>query len=118
MMNLKTGRAWAIKESLRLLWAYKRRAWAERHWAQWYSWATRCQLKAMKSAALTVKRHLHNIFTFFRHRITNALNESINAKIQRIKRRANGYRNIENFKIAIYFHCGGLDLYPVTHGIP
>jgi len=23
-----------------------------------------------------------------------------------------GFRNIENFKTAIYFHCGGLDLYP------
>jgi transposase len=25
---------------------------------------------------------------------------------------AYGFRNIEHFKIAIYFHCGGLDLYP------
>jgi len=23
-----------------------------------------------------------------------------------------GFRNMENFKTAIYFHCGGLDLYP------
>jgi hypothetical protein len=28
---------------------------------------------------------------------------------------AYGFRNRENFKIAIYYHCGGLDLYPVTH---
>ena len=25
---------------------------------------------------------------------------------------AAGVRNRENFKTAIYFHCGGLDLYP------
>jgi hypothetical protein len=25
---------------------------------------------------------------------------------------ARGFRNRENFKTAIYFHCGGLDLYP------
>jgi len=29
-----------------------------------------------------------------------------------IKRRVGGYRNRENFKTAIYFYYGGLDLYP------
>ena len=29
-----------------------------------------------------------------------------------IKRRVGGYRNRENFKTAIFFYCGGLDLYP------
>jgi hypothetical protein len=32
------------------------------------------------------------------------------------KKMAYGFRNREHFKTAIYFHCGGLDLYPVTHG--
>jgi len=31
---------------------------------------------------------------------------------------AYGFRNREHFKTAIYFHCGGLDLYPTTHSIP
>ena len=39
----------------------------------------------------------------------------INSKIQTIKKRAYGFRNREHFKTAIYFHCGGLHLYPVTH---
>ncbi|MBM3207419.1 MAG: transposase, partial [Chlamydiae bacterium] len=34
------------------------------------------------------------------------------SKIQKIKAMACGFRNRENFKIAIYFHCGGLELYP------
>ena len=38
--NLKTARAWAIKESLRELWHYRRRGWAELFWKQWYFWAT------------------------------------------------------------------------------
>jgi len=29
-----------------------------------------------------------------------------------IKRKAGGFRNAANFTTAIYFHCGGLDLYP------
>jgi len=31
---------------------------------------------------------------------------------------ARGYCNRENFKTAIYFHCGGLDLYSQTRSIP
>jgi len=38
--------------------------------------------------------------------------ESINSEIQWVKYTARGFRNFENFKNAIYFHCGGLDLLP------
>jgi transposase len=44
--------------------------------------------------------------------VTNALSEGLNSKIQWIKRKACGYRNRECFRNAIYFHLGGLDLYP------
>ncbi|HEX9640883.1 MAG TPA: transposase [Candidatus Krumholzibacteria bacterium] len=46
---------------------------------------------------------------------TNAASESINAKIQRVKRMACGFRNRERFRNAIYFHLGGLDMDPLTH---
>ncbi|MBP7620841.1 MAG: transposase [Gemmatimonadales bacterium] len=38
--------------------------------------------------------------------------EGSNSKIMSIKRKACGFRNAEHFTIAIYFHCGGLELYP------
>ena len=44
--------------------------------------------------------------------VTNATSESLNAKIQWLKRTACGFRNRERFRNAIYFHCGGLDMYP------
>jgi transposase len=114
--NLKTGRAWAIKESLRELWGYTYRAWAERFWQRWHSWATHSQLKPVIAVAKMMSRHIDNILTYFKHRITNAASEGINSKIQTIKKQAYGYRNKENFKTAIYFHCGGLDLYPASVG--
>jgi len=43
---------------------------------------------------------------------TNARAEGFNTMIQKIKRDARGFRNKERFKAAIYFHLGGLDLYP------
>jgi len=117
-MDLKTARAWVIKETLRHLWSYQREGWARRHWKQWYFWATHSRLKPVIEAARLIQRHLPNVMTYFTHRITNAVSEGLNSKIQTIKKRAYGFRNREHFKTAIYFHCGGLDLYPVTHGIP
>jgi transposase len=115
---LKTARAWAIKESLRDLWSYTHRGWALRHWKRWYLWATHSRLAPVIEAARLIHRHLPNVLTYFAHPITNAVSEGLNSKIQTIKKMAYGFRNREHFKTAIYFHCGGLDLYPATHGIP
>ncbi len=113
-VDLKTGRAWALKEALRRLWHYSSRAWAEKHWRRWYFWATHSRLAPMIKAARTVKSHLTNVMTFFTHRITNAMAEGLNSKIQTIKKMACGYRNRRNFRTAIFFHCGGLSLYPTA----
>jgi transposase len=114
-LNLKTGRAWALKESLRTLWDNRNQSWARNHWGSWNSWATRSKLKPVIAVARMVRSHLENVMTYFRHRITNAVAEGLNSKIQGIKKRAFGYRNKEHYKIAIFFHCGGLNLYPATH---
>lgn len=114
--SLKTARAWAIKEQLRRLWELKTEAGAIRFWKSWYFWATHSRLQPVISAAKKLQRHAAELLNFFRCRITNAQAEGINGKIENIKRQARGYRNLENFKIAILFHCGGLDLQPATHG--
>jgi transposase len=112
--NLKTARAWALKESLREMWSYHSLGWAKRFWQSWYFWATHSRLAPMIEKAKLLARHLPNILTYFNHRITNAVAEGLNSKIATIQKRACGFRNRDNFKIAIYFHCGGLELYPVS----
>jgi len=109
---LKVGRAWALKEALRQLWAYVYPASGWKFWKRWYFWATHSRLRPLRQAAQTVRRHIDNILTYYQHPVTNAMSEGLNSKIQQIKHRACGFRNIENFKTAIYFHCGGLELYP------
>jgi transposase len=89
-LNLKTGRAWAIKEALRELWSYRRKGWAELYWKQWYFWATHCRLKPVKKVARMIHRHLENVLTYFDHRITNAVSEGLNSKIQTIKKTPTG----------------------------
>jgi len=110
--ELKVGRAWAIKEALRRLWHYVYPASGLKFWKQWYFWATHSRLEPIIKAAETIRRHIDNILTYYQHPVTNAMSEGLNSKIQKIKSMACGFRNTENFKTAIYFHCGGLDLYP------
>ena len=110
--DLKTSRAWAIKEDFRWLWDYVSRAWAEKHWKRWYYWATHSQLEPIVKVAKMIKRHRDGVMAFFEHRLTSATAEGINSRIQAIRVQARGYRNREHFKTAIYFHLGGLDLYP------
>ena len=85
-LNLKTGRAWAIKEALRELWDYQRKGWAKLYWRQWYFWATHSRLQPVKDVARMIRSHLENVLTYFDHRITNAVSEGLNSKIQTVKK--------------------------------
>ena len=110
--TLQSARAWAIKESLRPLWDYTYVGAARTFFKRWYWWATHSRLAPIIKVARMLKAHLANILTYLTHRITNAVTEGLNAKIQWIKFGARGFRNRESFKTAILFHCGGLDLEP------
>ncbi|QKK01671.1 MAG: ISL3 family transposase [Pseudomonadota bacterium] len=110
--NLKTARAWAIKTHAMCLWDYQVRGWARRAWMDWYNWAIRSRLEPVKKVARTIKAHLEGVLTAVVTGATNARAEGFNTMIQKIKRDARGFRNKERFKAAIYFHLGGLDLYP------
>jgi transposase len=112
--DLKVGRAWAIKENLRRLWACGSEPEARSFFGRWYGWARRSRLAPVVKAARTLKHYVGGILRSLRHRITNACVEDLNSKIETIKKMACGFRNREHYKTAIYFHCGGLDLYPTA----
>lgn len=110
--DLKAAQAWALKERFRQFGGYTYLRAAQKFFTRWFWWATHSRLKPMGEVAKLIQRHLPNILTYLRHGITNARLEAINATIQWVKKTARGFRNSENFKTAIYFRCGGLDLYP------
>jgi transposase len=110
--NLLTARAWALKETLRSLWLYKSEAWAAKHFKRWYGWAIRSRLEPVKKVARMLKSRLTNILTYCKSRLSNGPLEGLNNRIQGLVKKAYGYRNRQRFINDIYFHCGGLDLYP------
>lgn len=113
--SLATARAYALKETMMSFFAYKYERPARKHFRWWFNWAVRSRLKPIADKARMIKRRFENIVTYLKHPIIKAGSESINSKIQWVKYTARGFRNKLNFKTAIYFHCGGLDLIPSTH---
>jgi len=110
--DLKVARAWAIKELFKEFWEYKYPANARRHFEKWYSWAIRSRLEPIKKKAKMLKNHLSNLLNYFKHRISNAVAEGLNSKIQTVKANARGYRSFDGFRNSILFYCGGMEMAP------
>ena len=111
-LGLKVGRAHAIKETFDYFWDYKYPGCARKFFNQWYGWARRSKLEPVKRVAKMIKDHFENIITYLKHRITNATTEGFNGVIQTIKANARGFRSFENYRVAVLFQCGKLDLKP------
>jgi transposase len=110
--SLRTGRAWAIKEFFRRFWDYTYTVTAEQFFFDWHSWAVRSQLPPIIEKAKMLKRHLPGLLGYFRQRITNAVSEGFNSRIQSIKSAARGFRAFANYRNRILFYCGKLNLKP------
>ena len=121
--NLRTARAWAYKEQMVEFWYQPDAQAGAEFFTQWYRSVMGTRLPRVKKVARTLKAHLSGLLTYFKHRITNALTEGFNSKIQALKADARGFRRFENYRARILFFCGKLDLMPKlpstpTHTIP
>ena len=110
--DLKTAKAWSMKENFRHFWRYVYSTSAEGFFETWYDWVIESGITPMIKVAEMLERHLPEILSYFRHRITNATNEGYNSKIQSIKSAARGFRAFENYRTRILFYCGKLMLKP------
>ena len=114
VQDLKTSRAWALREHFRWFWEYQYAGNAKKFFTSWYGWASRCRLPPMVKVAKMIKRRLTNILTWFRHPISNGPAEGFNSRIQSIKSAARGFRSFKNYRTRILFFCGKLKLAPET----
>lgn len=108
-MNLRTARAWKIKEAAALLWDFTYLNVAEKRWKELLGWISRSRLEPMIKVGKMIRSYFWGILNAIRRRVSNAMLESVNSGIQRIKRMACGFRNRMRFRMAILFHFGGLD---------
>ena len=111
--NLKTARAWRIKEAMRDIYRNaENRAHAEVLFGRWYSWARRARLKPFKKLALTVRKHMPGILAHFDSGLSNGRVESVNSLIQAAKSRARGYRTSKNLIAMTFLIAGKLKALP------
>jgi len=95
------------------LWYYTSKTWAHKSWKKWLSSAVPSHpLTHLKKVAKTVKEHLWGILNAIVLRVSNGSAKELNSRIKMIKVRSRGFWNKERFSNAIYFHLGGLNLWP------
>ncbi|WP_421621137.1 ISL3 family transposase [Alkalilimnicola ehrlichii] len=113
--QLKTARAWRLKNALRELYAQApSREVAEAELERWYSWARRCRLEPFKRLALTIKAHWNGILNAFDSRLNNGGVEATNGLIQAAKARARGYRTVRNLITMTYLIGARLTRLPAS----
>jgi transposase len=110
--ELKTARAWRMKERLRdiLTWRRHPHIPVVMLMDAWIGWARRSRLPAFKRLAKTFKVHIEGIRHMLTHANSNGTAESINADIQGAIARARGFRTFRNLRTIVYLLKGKLDL--------
>lgn len=74
----------------------------------WCDLAEESGVLPFKELSTTIKMHWYGIVNYLKSKLTNGILEGINSKIQLAKKRARGFRNINNFINMIYFIAGNL----------
>jgi len=109
--NLKTAKVYQMKKTFQDIYrTIKEPEAAEEAIKKWLSWAVRSRLEPITRFARMVKEHYEGIIRYFTSGLTSGTMEGINSRIQGIKRRARGFRNIDNFITMIYLEAGGLKM--------
>lgn len=108
-MNLQTGRAYRIKLALQEMWTYQA-VYAGLYFGSWYQWVVRCQIQPMVDVAKSLKRHEEGILRWFQTGMTNGLLEGLNSLIQATKRKARGFRSVDNFIAMAYVTVNKLNI--------
>jgi transposase len=114
-LNLRTNRAYLLKETFREFWEYKEKGWAKRFLKQWFWWATHSRLKPMRDFAWMLRRYEDGVLNYIKTRIDNGAVEGMNRKAKVLSQRAYGYRTFETFSLALYHVLGNLPMPELTH---
>jgi len=113
-MYPKLGEGYRLMHLFKDFWDIENKEEAEGYLAFWCDIASESKIAPFIKVVNTIKAHWTGIINYIESKINNGILEGINSKIQLAKKRARGYRNINNFINMIYFTCGKLKFdYPL-----
>ena len=115
--DLKSVRAYLLKQSFQLLWEYVSPYWAGRFLDGWVARAMRSRLDPIKAVARSIRNHRELILNWFKAKkeFNSGIVEGLNYKIKLTLRKAYGYRSLEVAEIALYHALGRLPEPNLTH---
>lgn len=116
-MNLRTVRAYLLKESFQLLWEYTSPYWAGRYLDRWCTTVMRSRIEPLKKFAKSVRSHRELILNWFRARkeFSCGIVEGFNCKLKLTLRKSYGFRTYEATEIALYHALGDLPVPKFPH---
>ena len=115
--NLKSIKAYLMREDFQRFWSYQSPAWAGRFLDQWCTRAMRSKIEPMKDMACTLRRHRTLLLNWFlaRGEISNGSVEGMNTKAKLALRKAYGFKSYKTIEIALYHQLGKLPEPNQTH---
>lgn len=111
-LNTAVGYVWGLKESFKSLFGCKDYQEAFSRFSDWNSFVVWEAIPELTKVATMFSNHIKGVCNALVESASNAMAERLNGKIQIIKTIGRGYRKFENFRSAILFFNGGLNLYP------
>jgi transposase len=109
-MNLRTVRAYLLKEHFQHFWTYTSVDGGRRFLTAWTTMAMRSRIVPLKKFALTLRRHHDVLLNWFlaRGRFAAGATEGFNGKARITTRKAYGFRTYDHAQIALYHALGNL----------
>lgn len=111
-LNTKVSLAWRLKESFKSLFNSPDYQEAHSRFSEWLSFCNWENIPEISKVTKMFKNHIVGVCNALSETISNAMAERLNGKIQELKTIGRGYRTFQNFRSAILFFNGGLNLYP------
>jgi transposase len=104
--NLKTVRAYLLKESFQQLWDYSSFAWAGKFLDEWRRQTMRRRIEPMKKIARSLRQHREPILKYFRAQklISSGVVEGLNNKAKVTMRKSYGFRTYRALELASITH--------------
>jgi transposase len=108
--NLKTVRAYLLKEAFQQLWDYDSPFWAGKFLDQWCRQVMRSRIEPLKKIARSLREHRALILNYFRAQkmLSSGVVEGLNNKAKVTMRKSYGFRTFRCLELALYHSLGKL----------
>jgi len=110
--NYQVSKAWRVREDFKDIFGGQDPGESFGLFIKWSASVLNTKIKELIKVAKMFNVHIKGVINALTSTFSNAMAERLNGKIQEIKTVGRGYRTFKNFRSAILFFHGGLNLYP------